>query len=75
LEQDSSSNSGQKLVVTVAGDEASPRLDRVLAVRRPELSRSRLKGLILAAVAALWTSYYAAVERFCRLRGCGAEAQ
>jgi 23S rRNA pseudouridine1911/1915/1917 synthase len=48
LEQDSSSNSGQKLVVTVAGDEGSPRLDRVLAVRRPELSRSRLKALILA---------------------------
>jgi 23S rRNA pseudouridine1911/1915/1917 synthase len=48
LQQDSSSNSGQKLVVTVAGDEASPRLDRVLAVRRPELSRSRLKALILA---------------------------
>jgi 23S rRNA pseudouridine1911/1915/1917 synthase len=48
LEQGSSSNSGQKLVVTVAGDEASPRLDRVLAVRRPELSRSRLKALILA---------------------------
>jgi 23S rRNA pseudouridine1911/1915/1917 synthase len=48
LEQGSSSNSGQTLVVTVAGDEASPRLDRVLAVRRPELSRSRLKALILA---------------------------
>ena len=32
----------------MAGDEASPRLDRVLAVRRPELSRSRLKALILA---------------------------
>jgi 23S rRNA pseudouridine1911/1915/1917 synthase len=48
LEQGSSSNSGQRLVVTVAGDEASPRLDRVLAVRRPELSRSRLKALILA---------------------------
>jgi 23S rRNA pseudouridine1911/1915/1917 synthase len=48
LRQDSSSNSGRKLVVTVAGDEASPRLDRVLAVRRPELSRSRLKALILA---------------------------
>jgi 23S rRNA pseudouridine1911/1915/1917 synthase len=48
LEQLSSSNSGQRIVVTVAGDEASPRLDRVLAVRRPELSRSRLKALILA---------------------------
>ncbi|WP_029584229.1 RluA family pseudouridine synthase [Bradyrhizobium sp. URHD0069] len=34
--------------VTVAGDEGSIRLDRVLAVRRPELSRSRLKALILA---------------------------
>jgi 23S rRNA pseudouridine1911/1915/1917 synthase len=42
------SNSGQSLVVAVAGDEGSTRLDRVLAVRRPELSRSRLKALILA---------------------------
>src|SRR3569833_1843479 len=32
----------------VAGDEGSARLDRVLAVRLPELSRSRLKALILA---------------------------
>jgi 23S rRNA pseudouridine1911/1915/1917 synthase len=48
LEQGSSSNSGQRLEVTVAGDEGSVRLDRVLAVRRPELSRSRLKALILA---------------------------
>jgi 23S rRNA pseudouridine1911/1915/1917 synthase len=48
LEQGSSANSGQKLEVTVAGDEGSTRLDRVLAVRRPELSRSRLKALILA---------------------------
>jgi 23S rRNA pseudouridine1911/1915/1917 synthase len=48
LEQGSSANSGQKLEVTVAGDEGSNRLDRVLAVRRPELSRSRLKALILA---------------------------
>jgi 23S rRNA pseudouridine1911/1915/1917 synthase len=48
LEQGSSSNSGQRLEVTVAGDEGSNRLDRVLAVRRPELSRSRLKALILA---------------------------
>jgi 23S rRNA pseudouridine1911/1915/1917 synthase len=47
LEQ-SPSNSGQKLEVTVAGDEGATRLDRVLAVRRPELSRSRLKALILA---------------------------
>ncbi len=48
MEQSSSSNSGQRLEVTVAGDEGSIRLDRVLAVRRPELSRSRLKALILA---------------------------
>jgi 23S rRNA pseudouridine1911/1915/1917 synthase len=52
LEQGTSSNSGpnngQRLEVTVGGDEGSPRLDRVLAVLRPELSRSRLKTLILA---------------------------
>lgn len=35
------------LTVTAAGDEGSPRLDRVLAVRTPGLSRSRLKALIL----------------------------
>jgi 23S rRNA pseudouridine1911/1915/1917 synthase len=34
--------------ITVAGDEGSPRLDRVLAIRIPDLSRSRLKALILA---------------------------
>ena len=38
----------QKLEVTVAGDEGSARLDRVLAARLQELSRSRLKALILA---------------------------
>ena len=48
MEQSASSNSGQRLEVTVGGDEGSPRLDRVLAVLRPELSRSRLKVLILA---------------------------
>ena len=42
------SGNGQRLEVTVAGDEGSPRLDRVLAARLPELSRSRLKALILA---------------------------
>jgi len=47
LEQ-GSSDQGQRLEVTVGGDEGSPRLDRVLAVLRPELSRSRLKALILA---------------------------
>ncbi len=34
--------------MTVDGDEGSQRLDRVLAVRSPDLSRSRLKALILA---------------------------
>jgi 23S rRNA pseudouridine1911/1915/1917 synthase len=53
LQQDHSSNSGQKLVVTVEGDEGSTRLDRVLAVRQPELSRSRLKALILAGSVSL----------------------
>lgn len=41
-------SNGQKLVVTVAGNEGSPRLDRVLAAHVNELSRSRLKTLILA---------------------------
>jgi 23S rRNA pseudouridine1911/1915/1917 synthase len=48
LEQGSSSNSAHRLQVTVAGDEGSARLDRVLATRIAELSRSRLKALILA---------------------------
>src|ERR1700681_2756805 len=47
-QQGSASNSGQRLHVTVAGDEGSARLDRVLAVRLAQLSRSRLKALILA---------------------------
>lgn len=41
-------NNGRKLEVIVAGDEGSVRLDRVLAQHTPELSRSRLKALILA---------------------------
>jgi 23S rRNA pseudouridine1911/1915/1917 synthase len=53
LEQGSSSNNGQRLEVTVAGDEGSPRLDRVLALHLQELSRSRLKALILAGQVAL----------------------
>ena len=48
MEQGTASNSGQRLEVTVAGDEGSIRLDRVLAVRLAQLSRSRLKALILA---------------------------
>ena len=39
-----------------AGDEGSTRLDRVLAVRQPELSRSRLKALILAGSVSLGTT-------------------
>ena len=57
MEQVSSSNSGQRLVVTVAGDEGSTRLDRVLAVRRPELSRSRLKALILQGSVTLGSAH------------------
>jgi len=38
---------GQRLQVLVEGDEGSRRLDRVLATRLTELSRSRLKALIL----------------------------
>jgi 23S rRNA pseudouridine1911/1915/1917 synthase len=48
LEQGSSSNSDQRLEVSVTGDEGSARLDRVLAQHLRELSRSRLKALILA---------------------------
>jgi 23S rRNA pseudouridine1911/1915/1917 synthase len=46
-------NGGQRLDVIVAGDEGSNRLDRVLAVRVAELSRSRLKALILAGQVAV----------------------
>ena len=48
MEQRPALNSPQTLIVIVEGDEGSTRLDRVLAVRQPELSRSRLKALILA---------------------------
>src|SRR5471032_161783 len=48
LQQGSASNSGQRLEVTVGGDEGASRLDRVLAVRLAQLSRSRLKALIVA---------------------------
>jgi 23S rRNA pseudouridine1911/1915/1917 synthase len=47
------SNNGQRLEVVVAGDEGSARLDRVLAARLQELSRSRLKALILAGSVAV----------------------
>jgi 23S rRNA pseudouridine1911/1915/1917 synthase len=42
------SSNDHRLEVTVAGDEGSTRLDRVLAAHVAELSRSRLKALILA---------------------------
>jgi 23S rRNA pseudouridine1911/1915/1917 synthase len=44
----SSSDYNQRLDIIVTGDEGSVRLDRVLAVHSPDLSRSRLKSLILA---------------------------
>jgi 23S rRNA pseudouridine1911/1915/1917 synthase len=49
----SASHPSGLMTVTVAGDEGSPRLDRVLAARLPELSRSRLKALILAGQVSL----------------------
>src|ERR1700761_4804941 len=42
------SGSAERLEVKVEGSEGSPRLDRVLAARLSELSRSRLKALIVA---------------------------
>jgi 23S rRNA pseudouridine1911/1915/1917 synthase len=47
LEQNAA-NGGRRLEVTVSGQEDSTRLDRVLAGNLRELSRSRLKALILA---------------------------
>jgi 23S rRNA pseudouridine1911/1915/1917 synthase len=49
-------NGAQRLQVTVAGDEGSNRLDRVLAARLEELSRSRLKALILAGSVTVGTA-------------------
>jgi 23S rRNA pseudouridine1911/1915/1917 synthase len=46
-------HSAQRLEVIVAGDEGSARLDRVLAQRLPDLSRSRLKALIQAGQVAI----------------------
>jgi 23S rRNA pseudouridine1911/1915/1917 synthase len=59
--QDSSTNglsqdSAERLEVVVDGDEGSVRLDRVLAARQPSLSRSRLKGLILAGSVSIGTT-------------------
>ena len=44
---------GQRLEVIISGDEGSTRLDRVLACHLAELSRSRLKALILAGKVAV----------------------
>jgi 23S rRNA pseudouridine1911/1915/1917 synthase len=56
LEHVALSNSGQRLEVTVTGEEGSARLDRVLAARLAELSRSRLKALILAGSVSMGTT-------------------
>ncbi len=48
-----SANGGERLEVTVSGEEGSSRLDRVLARHIAELSRSRLKALILAGQVAI----------------------
>ena len=48
-----SANGGERLEVTVSGEEGSNRLDRVLARHVAELSRSRLKALILAGQVAI----------------------
>jgi 23S rRNA pseudouridine1911/1915/1917 synthase len=55
LEQNAA-NGAQRLQVTVAGDEGSNRLDRVLAARLADLSRSRLKALILAGSVTVGTA-------------------
>jgi 23S rRNA pseudouridine1911/1915/1917 synthase len=55
-QQGSSRDHTGRLQVTVAGDEGSVRLDRVLAAREPSLSRSRLKGLILAGSVSVGTT-------------------
>lgn len=51
--QSSSGINDQRLEVKVAGDEGATRLDRVLAIHSPGLSRSRLKALILAGQVSL----------------------
>jgi 23S rRNA pseudouridine1911/1915/1917 synthase len=56
LEHVALSNCGQRLEVTVTGEEGSARLDRVLAARLAELSRSRLKALILAGSVSMGTT-------------------
>ena len=54
--EQNTANGAQRLEVTVAGDEGSNRLDRVLAARLEDLSRSRLKALILAGSVTVGTA-------------------
>jgi 23S rRNA pseudouridine1911/1915/1917 synthase len=54
--QGPSQHNGKKLQVSVAGDEGFARLDRVLAAHLAELSRSRLKALILDGKVAVGTT-------------------
>ena len=56
------SPSGQRLEITVNGEEGSARLDRVLALRLEGLSRSRLKALILAGQVSLRGGAEAAIR-------------
>jgi 23S rRNA pseudouridine1911/1915/1917 synthase len=56
----SEGSSSGRLQVTVSGTEGSARLDRVLAAHLTELSRSRLKALILAGQVSLGKSGAAA---------------
>ncbi len=53
LKEDAHPGDGRHLQVVVAGDEGATRIDRVLAVRCPDLSRSRLKALILSEAVAI----------------------
>jgi 23S rRNA pseudouridine1911/1915/1917 synthase len=48
IEADEATPTDRARRLTVGGNEGSPRLDRVLAALCPDLSRSRLKALILA---------------------------
>jgi len=54
LEQEAAKDG--RLELTVSGDEGSTRLDRVLAGRLQQLSRSRLKALILAGQVTVGTN-------------------
>lgn len=50
---DDGEGEGNRLEVRVAGDEGATRLDRVLAILCPALSRSRLKTLILSGAVSI----------------------